>query len=70
LRCGQAALDTLAVAYFEAGQVDLAIRTAETALGLAASGGFEELRDHIEQRLAFYKNSQTLADPLRRDRDF
>jgi Flp pilus assembly protein TadD/mono/diheme cytochrome c family protein len=64
------ALDTLAVAYFEAGQVDLAIRTAETALGLAASSGSEELRDHIQQRLTFYKNSQTLADPLRRDRDF
>jgi len=50
--------------------VDLAIRTAEAALGLAASRGSEALRNHIQERLTFYKNSQTLADPLRRDRDF
>jgi Flp pilus assembly protein TadD/mono/diheme cytochrome c family protein len=60
------ALDTLAAAYFEAGRVDLAIRTAETALGLAASGGPEDLRNQIRQRLAFYKHTV----PLRNDRDF
>ena len=54
----------------ETGQVDLAIRTAEAALGLEASNGSEALRNHIQERLTFYKNSQTPADPLRRDRDF
>jgi tetratricopeptide (TPR) repeat protein len=51
-------LDTLAAAYFAAGQRERAVRTARTALDLAMGGGQTELADRIRARLSYYEQPQ------------
>ena len=49
-------MDTLAVAYAAAGQLDDAVRTATVALDLAAAAGAQELAALIRQRLATWQS--------------
>ena len=51
-------LDTLAVVYHATGQIERAISTARTALGLASESGATELRDDIRARLAIYEQQR------------
>lgn len=48
-------LDTLAAAYFAAGQPERAVATAHTALDLAIAGGQTPLAARIRDRLAYYE---------------
>jgi tetratricopeptide (TPR) repeat protein len=48
-------LDTLAVAYAAAGELNRAVATGQSALDLATSDGLHELAEKIHRRLALYK---------------
>jgi Tfp pilus assembly protein PilF len=58
-------LDTLAAAYAAAGRFDLAVTTAEKALALAESSGFDQAADRIRQRLRGYDRQTPHREPVR-----
>ena len=51
-------LDTLAVAYAAAGQLESAVRTAERAIQIAKAAQADEIASGIQKRLDSYKQSQ------------
>lgn len=51
-------LDTMAAAYASAGQFDLAVSTAEEAIGLAKASGSGDQADRIAKRLQLYRNAE------------
>ena len=51
-------LDTLAVAYFSAHQIERAISSAQTALELATTTGDAQLAADIRRRLESYKQQR------------
>jgi tetratricopeptide (TPR) repeat protein len=51
-------LDTLAAAYAEAGRFEDAVRTADRARELAATGGQSGLASTLEERLALYRKGE------------
>ena len=51
-------LDKLAEAYYNQGEIDKAIETAETAAGLADLTGNTELVRKIQEHLELYKRSR------------
>ena len=58
-------LDTLAVAYAEAGRFSEALATAETAIGIATRTGEKSLAEEIQARLPLYRAGRPYRDPLR-----
>lgn len=56
-------LDTLAAAYAETGQFNLAVENAEKALILAGSSKQPELAGHIESRLGLYRAAKPYREP-------
>ena len=53
-----AILETLALTYASAGQLDRAIATAQSALNLASTVQNDELADHIRKQLELYKQAR------------
>ena len=58
-----AALDTLAAAYAETGQFDLAVKTAQNALQLARDAGQTELLKDIQSHRDFYRAKRPWRGP-------
>jgi cytochrome c-type biogenesis protein CcmH/NrfG len=58
-------LDTLAVAYAEAGRFPEALATAEKAVGIATRNGEESLAEEIRSRLPLYRAGRPYREPLR-----
>ena len=58
-------LDTLAAAYAEAGRLDDAVRTAQTALQSAKGAGSAETAQRIQERLQLYQAGRPYHEVMR-----
>ena len=56
-------LDTLAAAYAEAGRFDDAVRTAQSAVELAAATGDEPLTEQFRRHLELYRHQRPYREP-------
>lgn len=56
-------LDTLAAAYAESGQFEIAVETARRAISLARGNGQNDLAERIEKRLLLYQQHQPYHQP-------